>query len=437
MRRSKKLFEQSRKVLVGGVNSPVRAFGSVGGTPVFMKSGKGAFVTDADGRSYIDYCLSWGPMVLGHGRPEVVAAASAALKSGASFGAPTEGELNLAQAIHDALPSMQKVRMTSSGTEAVMSAMRVARAYTKRDLVIKFAGNYHGHVDSLLVAAGSGAATLGRPDSAGVPKAWAKTTLVLPYNDIKAVRAAFAKHRNKIAAVIVEPVAANMGVVPPEEGFLEDLRAITKRNRSLLIFDEVITGFRLFYGGAQSVMKIRPDLTCLGKIIGGGFPVGAYGGRKDIMDQVAPLGGVYQAGTLSGNPVGMAAGRAVLKLLKKEKPYARMARMTAELVNELGVLAGLAGLPVQINHLSSMFTVFFTETPVHDFDTAKTTDAKLYAQFFHHMLSRGVYLPPSPFEACMLSAAHGEREIEQTLDAAAHAFRMLRPALNKGSGRRR
>ena len=425
MRRSKALFQASKKVLVGGVNSPVRAFNSVGGTPLFFKSAKGSSVTDADGRRYIDYCLSWGPMICGHAHPEVVSAAAEALKNGSSFGAPTEGELRLAEAIRAALPTMQKIRLTSSGTEAVMSALRVARAFTKRDLIVKFTGCYHGHADSLLVAAGSGATTLGSPDSAGVPAAWAKTTILAPYNDIAAVKNIFKKYGNKIAAVIVEPVAANMGVIPPEEGFLEDLRRITQRSRSLLIFDEVITGFRMFYGGAQTVMKIQPDMTCLGKIIGGGFPIGAYGGRREIMDRVSPLGPVYQAGTLSGNPVGVAAGIATLKVLKRDKPYARMAQWAAELVSELRALAALAGVPLEINHVASMFTPFFTKGAVTDFDSSAKSDAAAYKAFFHGMLKAGVYLPPSKYEAAMTSMAHSRKDLEKTLDAAAKVLRHL------------
>ncbi len=425
MRRSKSLFAASKKVLVGGVNSPVRAFKSVGGTPVFFRSGKGARVTDVDGKSYVDYCLSWGPMILGHAHPEIEAAARKALKRGASFGAPTETALRLGEAIRAALPSMAKVRLTSSGTEAVMSALRVARAFTKRDLIVKFIGCYHGHADSLLVAAGSGALALGRPDSAGVPKAFARTTLLLPYNDSDAVKKLFKRCGRKIAAVIVEPVAANMGVIPPAEDFLETLRAVTRRAKSLLIFDEVITGFRLFYGGAQTAMRIAPDLTCLGKIIGGGFPIGAYGGRREIMDLVAPLGPVYQAGTLSGNPVGTAAGLATLKVLKRDKPYSRLAKTTAVLVDEMRTLASLRGLPLTINHVASMFTAFFTGREVNDFNSATASDARAYARFHRALLQDGVYFPPSKFEAAMLSIRHGNAELERTLDAVARAFRRL------------
>jgi glutamate-1-semialdehyde 2,1-aminomutase len=424
-KRSKALFKRSKKVLVGGVNSPVRAFKAVGGDPVFFKSGKGSRVVDADGKSYIDYCGSWGPLILGHCHPAVTSAAVAAIKSGSSFGAPTQIEAELGEVIRDAIPSMQRVRFTSSGTEAVMSALRVARAYTKRDLVVKFVGGYHGHVDSLLVAAGSGATTLGRPDSAGVPKSFAKTTLLLPYNDLGAVKKLFKAKGRQIAAVIVEPVAANMGVTPPEEGFLEGLRAVTKRYKSLLIFDEVITGFRMFYGGAQVAMKIKPDLTSLGKIIGGGMPVGAYGGRKDIMEMVAPMGCVYQAGTLSGNPVAMAAGLATIKTLKKTMPYARMAKQAAVLTQELRAMARFRSLPVTVNHVASMLTVFFTDAEVRDFAGAKSSDTKMFGRFHAGLLANGVYFPPAQFEAAMVSAAHTTRDIERTLEAAAKAFKRL------------
>ena len=412
-------------MLAGGVNSPVRAFRAVGGVPVFAASGKGALLKGADGKTYIDFCLSWGPLILGHAHPEVVKAAQAALRRGSSFGMPTEGETLLAAAIRKALPSMERVRLTSSGTEAVMSSLRLARAFTGRELIVKFIGCYHGHVDSLLVAAGSGAATLGRPDSAGVPKAWARTTLLLPYNDLAAVRRVFARHGRRIAAVIVEPVAANMGVVPPETGFLELLRSETRRCGSLLIFDEVITGFRLLYGGAQTALGIRPDLTCLGKVIGGGFPVGAYGGPARVMRLLAPDGPVYQAGTLSGNPVAVAAGLAALKALERRDPYARMAERTAALAREIRSLAERAGLPVRVNQEGSMFTVFFTSRPVRDFASAKRSDARMYARFFHELLSRGVYFPPAQFEAAMVCSAHTDAQLERALDAVAAAFKRL------------
>ncbi|MFA5138856.1 MAG: glutamate-1-semialdehyde 2,1-aminomutase [Elusimicrobiota bacterium] len=423
--RSRRFFDVARGVLAGGVNSPVRAFRAVGGVPVFAASGKGALLKGADGKTYIDFCLSWGPLILGHAHPEVVKAAQAALRRGSSFGMPTEGETLLAAAIRKALPSMERVRLTSSGTEAVMSSLRLARAFTGRELIVKFIGCYHGHVDSLLVAAGSGAATLGRPDSAGVPKAWARTTLLLPYNDLAAVRRVFARHGRRIAAVIVEPVAANMGVVPPETGFLELLRSETRRCGSLLIFDEVITGFRLLYGGAQTALGIRPDLTCLGKVIGGGFPVGAYGGPARVMRLLAPDGPVYQAGTLSGNPVAVAAGLAALKALERRDPYARMAERTAALAREIRSLAERAGLPVRVNQEGSMFTVFFTSRPVRDFASAKRSDARMYARFFHELLSRGVYFPPAQFEAAMVCSAHTDAQLERALDAVAAAFKRL------------
>jgi glutamate-1-semialdehyde 2,1-aminomutase len=412
-------------VLAGGVNSPVRAFRAVGGTPVFAASGKGPFLKDADGRTYIDFCLSWGPLILGHAHPEVASAAEAALRRGSSFGMPTEGETRLAEAVREALPSMERVRLTSSGTEAVMSSLRLARAFTGRELVVKFIGGYHGHVDSLLVAAGSGAAALGRPDSAGVPRAWARTTLLAQYNDSGAVRKLFKTHGKRIAAVIVEPVAANMGVVPPEEGFLELLRSLTRRHGSLLVFDEVVTGFRLCYGGAQAAMGLRPDLTCLGKVIGGGFPVGAYGGPARVMLLLAPDGPVYQAGTLSGNPVAVAAGLAALKALERDDPYGRMAERTAALAEGVRSLARRAGLPVQVNHAGSMFTVFFASLPVRDFASAKRSDTRMYGRFFHELLSRGVYFPPAQFEAAMVSAAHTDAQLERTLAAVAAAFKRL------------
>ena len=425
MRRSRRLFAEARKVLVGGVDSPVRAFRAVGGDPVFFRSGRGSRIVDEDGKAYIDYCLSWGPLILGHARPEVRWAARRAVDSGSTFGAPTVAEVRLAEAVRAALPSMQLLRFTSSGTEAVMSALRAARAFAGRELTLKFTGCYHGHVDSLLVAAGSGAATLGRPDSAGVPRAWARGTLLAPYNDAAAVRDVFRRHGRRIAAVIVEPVAANMGVVPPEEGFLEALAREARRHGSLLVFDEVITGFRLLYGGAQTAMGLKPDLTTLGKIVGGGFPVGVYGGRRDVMGLVAPLGPVYQAGTLSGNPVAMAAGRATLEVLRRESPYADMARRTAWLVSELRGMARCAGIPATVNQVASMFTVFFCAGPVRDFSSAKACDTRAYARFFHAMLEAGVYLPPSQFEAAMVSAAHSDSDVERTLDAAARAFKRL------------
>jgi glutamate-1-semialdehyde 2,1-aminomutase len=421
--KSETLFKRAQKVLVGGVNSPVRAFKSVGGTPRFAASGSGPFLVDADGKRYVDYCMSWGPLIFGHARKEIVKAAQNALSMGSTFGAATEGEIELAEDIRGAFPSMQLVRLTSSGTEAVMSALRVARAFTKRELVIKFSGCYHGHADSLLVQAGSGATTLGTPDSAGVPPRWAETTLSLPYNDLKAVEKAFQKHKGKIAAVIVEPFVGNMGVVLPENGFLEGLRELTAKNKSLLIFDEVITGFRVAYGGAQQLLGIKPDLTCLGKIVGGGLPLAAYGGRKEIMSLIAPLGPVYQAGTLSGNPVAVAAGRACLKLLREEDPYPRLAQLADYLLRGLSEEFARARVPVQLHSVGSMFTAFFCDTPIGDYASAMKADRKAYAKFFRTMLAGGVYLPPAQFEAAFVSFAHKAAELDKTIAAARKALR--------------
>lgn len=421
--RSRALFSRASKSLVGGVNSPVRAFKAVGGSPVFMAAGAGAYLTDADGNRYVDFCSSWGPLILGHGRREIVAAAEKALRRGSTFGAATEGEIALAEAIKAALPSMELVRLTSSGTEAVMSAVRVARAFTGRDIIVKFNGCYHGHVDSLLVQAGSGATTLGAPDSAGVPAAWAATTLSLPYNDADALRRAFAKHGRRIAAVIVEPIVGNRGVVTPKDDFLAMLETLPRRHGALLIFDEVITGFRLAYGGAQTLLKIKPDLTTLGKIIGGGFPMGAYGGRREIMELVAPLGPVYQAGTLSGNPVAVAAGLAMLELLKKEKPYKRLAELTEYLVQGIADAAPAGRPRIGINSCGSMFTVFFAAEPVLDYASAMKADRKAYARFFQGLLEGGVYFPPAQFEAAFLSYAHKAADLDRAIEAARRALR--------------
>ena len=422
----KKLFERARKSLVGGVNSPVRAFKSVGGTPLFVRSGSGAWIEGADGRAYVDFCLSWGPLMFGHARREIVSAAQAALARGSTFGAATENEVGLAERIKQAFPSMELLRMTSSGTEAGMSAARAARAFTKRDLIVKFAGCYHGHVDSLLVAAGSGATTLGIPDSAGVPKAMAATTIVVPFNDIKALQAAFKKHKGKIAAVFVEPIPANMGVVPPAEGYLESLRAITKKEKTLLVFDEVITGFRLSYGGAQEVFGIKPDLTVLGKIVGGGLPLAAYGGRKDVMSMIAPEGPAYQAGTLSGNPVAVAAGSATLDLLRQTNPYKRMEQLVGYFCEGLRVAAIEAGVPLRIQSFGSMFTPFFMDgITAIDYTTALKADKKAYGRFFHGMLKEGVYLPPAQWEAAFVSYAHTDRELDLALAAARKAFKSI------------
>ena len=403
---SEKLFLRAQEVLAGGVNSPVRAFKAVGGAPLFIESARGAEVTDADGNRYIDFVGSWGPMILGHGHPKVVAAIKSQSGKGTSFGAPTEPEIEMAEMVRSAFPGIVKVRFVSSGTEAAMTALRLARAHTGRDKIVKFSGCYHGHSDALLVKAGSGAATLGIPDSAGVTRGVSEDTLVLPYNDIAAAETLFEDMGESIAAVIVEPVAANMGLVMPEAGFLEGLRDLTSRHGSVLIFDEVITGFRLAFGGAQTVFGITPDLTCLGKIIGGGLPVGAVGGRVDLMDLLAPLGPVYQAGTLSGNPLAMAAGLATLKELKKTRPYPALKKRTEKLV---------AGLPARVSQMGSLFTIFFD-------------DPRRYAGFFHALLEEGVYFPPSQFEACFVSTAHSEtllgkarRAVIRALERTAHA----------------
>jgi len=421
----KELFARARKSLVGGVNSPVRAFKSVGGSPLFVQSGSGPYLLAADGRPYVDYCLSWGPLMFGHARKEIVSAAKAALERGTTFGAATIAEVDLAERIKEAFPSIELLRMTSSGTEADMCAVRVARAFTKRDLIIKFAGCYHGHVDSLLVAAGSGATALGAPDSAGVPKAFAATTIVLAFNDLPAVEGAFKKHKGRIAAVIVEPIPANMGVVFPAEGYLQGLRKITTREKALLIFDEVITGFRVCYGGVQTLCGIKPDLTVLGKIVGGGLPMGVYGGRRDVMSLVAPEGPVYQAGTLSGNPVAVAAGTAMLDLLRRRKPYARMEWLKNYLCEGLRLCANAAGVSLRIQSIGSMFTPFFVDGEVTDYASALKSDKKRYGRFFHEMLKLGVYLPPAQWEAAFVSAAHTERDLDLTIAAANAAFRKI------------
>ncbi len=422
----KKLFARAQKSLVGGVNSPVRAFKSVGGTPLFVRSGTGAWIRGADGKSYVDFCLSWGPLMFGHARREIVAAAQTAMAHGSTFGAATEAEVILAEKIKEALPSIELVRMTSSGTEAGMSAARAARAFTGRDLIIKFSGCYHGHFDSLLVAAGSGATTLGIPDSAGVPKAMAATTIVVPFNDLKAVENAFKKNKGKIAAIFVEPIPANMGVVFPADGFLEGLRRITKREKALLVFDEVITGFRVAYGGAQTLYGIKPDLTVLGKIIGGGLPLAAYGGRRDVMSMIAPVGPAYQAGTLSGNPVAVAAGTAMLDLLKHENPYPRMEALAEYYCEGLRGASIAAGVPLRIQSVGSMFTPFFVDgTIITDYKTAMTADKKAYGRFFQGMLKRGVYLPPAQWEAAFVSYAHTDRELDFALSAALASLKAL------------
>ena len=414
--RSEALFERAQAVIPGGVNSPVRAFRGVGGTPLFISRGEGSRIFDADGNSYIDYVGSWGPLLLGHRAPPVIQALKQVLEEGTSFGAPTEREVELASLISEIVPSMEMVRLVNSGTEATMSALRLARGFTGRDLAIKFEGCYHGHVDSLLVKAGSGLATLGIADAAGVPKAFAETTIVLPYNSIAAAEQAFTAHGSRIAAVIVEPVAGNMGCVPPAPGFLECLRELASRDGALLIFDEVMTGFRVALGGAQERYRIRPDLTTLGKIIGGGLPIGAYGGRAEIMRKIAPLGPVYQAGTLSGNPLAVAAGLAMLRELRDRPPYSTLEACGA-------LLAEWTPPGVIINRVGSMFTFFFTPDAVTDWDSARKSDTARFGRFFHHMLERGVYLAPSQFEAGFVSAAHSEDDIRATVAAAGEFFR--------------
>ncbi len=414
--RSRKLFTEACRYFPGGVNSPVRAFGAVGGSPLFIKKGAGSKITDVDGNTYIDYVMSWGALILGHAVPEVVAAVSKAAALGSSFGAPTESESKLATVISHAIPSMERLRLVSSGTEATMSAIRLSRGFTGRDKIIKFDGCYHGHGDSLLVKAGSGAATQGIPGSAGVTAALSRDTLVCPYNDISALRKIVAQHAASIACVIIEPVAANMGVVMPDAAFLQAVRDLTARHGIVLIYDEVITGFRFHFGGVQTLQKIKPDLTCLGKIIGGGLPIAAYGGKKEIMDCVAPLGQVYQAGTLSGNPVAVAAGLAMLKVLKT-KDYAALDHKAARLCEGLKESFTRKHMPVTINRAGSLFTVFFTPQPVTDFTTARTSDTKKYAAYFKAMLHAGINLPPSQFEAQFLSFSHTDKDVALTLRA--------------------
>ncbi len=414
--KSEELFRRAQQLIPGGVNSPVRAFRSVGLTPPFIVRGEGSHIFDADGNEYIDFVGSWGPLLLGHRHPEIIRALEEALTIGTSFGAPTPQELELAEAISEAVPSIEMVRLVNSGTEATMSAIRLARAFTGRDRIVKFEGCYHGHVDSLLVKAGSGVATLGIADTQGVPKAFADTTIALPFNSVDAVEQAFRKHAGEIAAVIVEPVVGNMGCVPPRAGYLEALREITAREGALLIFDEVMTGFRVAFGGAQQRYGIRPDLTTLGKVIGGGLPVGAYGGRQDIMSRVAPAGPVYQAGTLSGNPLAVAAGLAMLRYLRAHPEiYDQLERRAA-------ALCSAAPKGVTVNRVGSMFTFFFTEAPVTDYESAKHSNTVRFGQFFRAMLDRGVYLAPSQFEAAFLSAAHTEEDLHRTVEAAREAF---------------
>ena len=417
--RSEALFKEANKYLPGGVNSPVRAFRSVGRSPLFIEKGKGSRLWDADGNEYIDFIGSWGPMILGHGNEKVLEEVKKALEQGLSFGAATEREVKIARFICESIPSIEMIRMVNSGTEAVMSALRAARGFTGKNKIIKFEGCYHGHTDAMLSKAGSGVMTQGISDSAGVPADCVKDTLSARYNDLESVKSLFEANPGEIAAVIVEPVGANMGVVLPKEGFLEGLRGLCDENKALLIFDEVITGFRLSFEGAQGYFGVKPDLSTFGKIIGGGMPVGAYGGRKEIMEMVAPLGPVYQAGTLSGNPIAMAAGMAQLKLLKETPDFYKDLNSKGD-----GFFAELAktfegkGIPFQVNHIGSLGCVFFAKTPVTDYDSAKKSDTGLFTKYFTHMLSQGIYLAPSQFEAMFLSSAHSQEDLERTLEAA-------------------
>jgi glutamate-1-semialdehyde 2,1-aminomutase len=420
--RSRDAFDRACRVIPGGVNSPARAFGAVGGRPPFIARGEGPYLFDIDGNQYLDYVGSWGPLILGHCHPRVVQAVEEAVRRGASFGAPTEAETEMAELVAECVPSIEMVRVVSSGTEASMSAVRLARGFTGRDVMVKFAGCYHGHVDSLLVAAGSSATTLGVPSSPGVPKGCTADTLVLRFNDVQGLADAFTRRGDQIAGVIVEPVAGNMGVVMPSAQFAAELRRLTERHGALLIYDEVITGFRLALGGAQQLLGQRPDLTVLGKIIGGGFPVGAYGGRADVMRKIMPAGPVFQAGTLSGNPAAMAAGLAMLRELREHPPYARLDQLTGRLVEGWTQTARAAGVSHRINRVGSMWTLFFTEAPVTDYESAKKCDTARFARFFWAMMDRGVYLPCSQFEAAFVSTAHGEKEIDQTVAAAREAL---------------
>ena len=423
---SRKLQKRAEMMIPGGVNSPVRAFRAVGGDPPFVVRGRASHIFDADGNEYIDYIGSWGPLILGHAAPMVIEALGAALRNGTSFGASTPAEADLAELVLSAFPHLQKVRFVSSGTEATMSAIRLARAYTKRKYIVKFEGCYHGHADALLVKAGSGVATLGIPGSAGVPEEFTQFTLALPYNDTDALEETFKKFKQQIACVIIEPVVGNMGCVPPARGYLEAVRAVTSNNAALLIFDEVMTGFRLAFGGAQELYAIKPDLTTMGKIIGGGLPVGAYGGPTEIMDLVAPLGPMYQAGTLSGNPLAMAAGYAQLWYLKEHKEiYARLDKLSGELVAGVAAAAKSASVPMTTNRVGSMFTWFFTPGPVTDWESASKSDTEAFGRFFRNMLEGGIYLPPSQYEAAFLSAAHTEEDITKTIAAAKQAFAMV------------
>lgn len=419
------LVEEAINLLPGGVNSPVRAFKAVGGKPISLVRGKGSRVWDADGKEYIDFLASWGPLILGHTHPRVVERIKKEAEKGLTYGLTNPAEIELARLVVDSVPSVEKVRFVSSGTEATMSAIRLARGFTGRKYIVKFEGCYHGHYDSLLVSAGSGVAAFGIPGTPGIPEEIAKLTIVIPYNDINSLREAFVKYGNDIACVIVEPVAGNMGVVVPDTEFLKELRSITRKYGALLIFDEVITGFRLSIGGAQELFQIDPDITCLGKVLGGGMPVGAYGGRKDIMSHVAPEGPVYQAGTLSGNPLGMVAGAETITILKEENPYGELENKMEKLAHGVSEILGEKGIPHTINRIGSMMTVFFTERNVRNFEDAKTSDTELFGRFFNHLLREGVLIPPSQFEAWFVSTAHTDEDIEEALSRIKSAVEAL------------
>lgn len=424
--RSHEAFARGNRVIPGGVNSPARAFGAVGGEPPFMEKAEGPYLFDIDGHRYIDYIGSWGPMILGHVHPRVNAAVARALSKGSTYGAPTVREVEIAEAVVEAVPSIEKVRFVSSGTEAAMSVLRVARGVTGRDKIIKMAGHYHGHVDALLIQAGSAATTLGTPNSPGVTAGAARDTILCPFNNAEAIEQAFTQFPDEIAAVLLEPIAGNMGLVPPKPGYLERLRELTTQHGSLLIFDEVMTGFRVSFGGAQSLYGVTPDLTALGKVIGGGLPAAAYGASTAIMDRVSPVGPIYQAGTLSGNPLAVAAGLTTLRILRDESPYDRLETLSARLAEGLDRAAADAGIPHVVQRVGSMLTLFFNDGPVHDYDDARRSDTQLFGRFFWEMLARGVYLPCSQFEAAFVSAAHTEADIDQTISAAAESLAAIK-----------
>ena len=423
MNQSIELFERAKKIIPGGVNSPVRAFRSVGGTPFFTKKANGCHLTTADNQQLLDYVCTWGPAIHGHDHPKVREAIATALYRGTSFGTPGPDEVEMAELIVDIVPSVQKVRMCNSGTEATMSSIRLARGFTGRSKIIKFAGCYHGHVDSLLVKAGSGALTFGNPDSAGIPESFAKETIVLPFNDLSAVELAFSQTEEDIAAIIVEPYPANCGFILPDEGYLEGLRALCSKHQTVLIFDEVMTGFRIGLGGVQERSGVTPDLTAMGKIIGGGLPVGAFGGKAEIMDHLAPLGPVYQAGTLSGNPLAMAAGIASLKLLRESMPYEILEQLGSQLAEGVTEIAREHSIPLQVPQVGSMYCLFFSESPVRNYEDALSSDGEIFKRLFQHCLKNGVYLPPSAYETCFISAAHSPDNISMTLDCFQSAFR--------------